>query len=112
MPFDGRQPSAEVRVLDQALEVLGPKGEFWIQGENSDRRGNRCMLGAVNYARRKLGIKQDLTTIFIIRALCASNTCRDIPLYIESFNDHPGRTFDEVAGVLVHARNLAASQGV
>lgn len=110
MPYDGRQLCAEIRIIDKVLEVLGPMGEYWLQWKSSDRRGNRCMLGAVNYARRKLGIKQDLTTLFIIRALCASNACRDIPLYIESYNDHPGRTFDEIAGVLVHARNLAANR--
>jgi hypothetical protein len=90
MPYDGSKAPIEVLIIDTALEVLGPKGEYWLQGESSDRRGNRCMLGAVNYARRKLGIRQDLTTIFIIRAHCASNACRGIPLYIESYNDHPG----------------------
>lgn len=51
MPFDGRQPRLEIQVIDKALEVLGRNGEHWIQGEVSDGRGDRCLMGALRYAR-------------------------------------------------------------
>jgi hypothetical protein len=35
---------------------------------------------------------------------------KDEARFIENFNDKPGRTFDEIAGLLVHARNLAANR--
>jgi hypothetical protein len=111
MPFDGRQPCLEIQIIDKALEVLGPNGEHWIQGEVNDSHGNRCIVGAVRTARRKLRLKGDRTITLILTALCASRSNIYSPLeFIENFNDQPGRKFDEIAGLLVHARNLAANR--
>jgi hypothetical protein len=111
MPFDAATKTpVEVLVIDKALEVLGPKGEYWIQGKSSDRRGGRCLMGAIGYAKRMLGVKGDRTVSLVFTALHSIPTHRNRIEYIENYNDKPERTFDEIAGVLVHARNIAASQ--
>ena len=110
MPFDGGQPCLEIQVIDMALEVLGPRGENWIQHRNSDYRGGRCVVGAVRYAQRKLGIKGDSTIQILYRAIYISAPKLPMVKMIEAYNDGPWRKFDEVAGVLVHARNLAANR--
>lgn len=110
MPFDGRQPCLEIQIIDKALEVLGPKGEQWIQGKSSDRRGGRCLMGAIGYAKRQLGVKGDRTASLVFAALYSLPQHRNRIEYIENFNDKQGRTFDEIAALLVHARNIAASQ--
>ena len=110
MPFDGGQPCLEIQVIDKALEVLGPNGENWTQGESNDGHGKRCIMGAVRSARRMLRIKGDNTTGIILAALGASTSTHYRPVeHIEDFNDG-GRKFDEIAGLLIHARNLAASR--
>jgi hypothetical protein len=110
MPFDGRQPCLEIQIIDKALEVLGPKGEHWTWGIRSDRHGNRCIIGVVTYVKRKLGIKRD-NTLHLIRStiLQSDNVSHDEDIIID-FNDETGRTFDEIADVLVRARDLAASR--
>jgi hypothetical protein len=51
-----RNPAEAVEVLDLLLKFFGD-GERWIKGRLSDRRGNRCLVGAlefVNYGRSAL----------------------------------------------------------
>jgi hypothetical protein len=110
MPFDGRQPCLEIQIIDKALEVLGPKGEHWLQGKRSDRRGNRCVMGAVDHARRSMGIKKDRTISFLLKAAGYHHRVPARWYVMEDFNDDPKRTFDEIAALLVQARTLAASQ--
>jgi hypothetical protein len=114
MPFDGGQPCLEIQVIDKALELLGPNGEGWLQHHLTDHRGNRCLLSAILVARNLLAIKADGTIHRVAEAIAGRNYARIHPeqhsRLIESFNDGPWRKFDEVAGVLVRARNIAASQ--
>jgi hypothetical protein len=70
------------------------------------------IMGAVRSARRMLRIKGDNTTGIILAALGASTSTHYRPVeHIEDFNDG-GRKFDEIAGLLIHARNLAAIRQV
>jgi hypothetical protein len=114
MPFDGRQPCAEVRVIDKALELLGPNGEGWIQHQVTDHLGNRCLLGAILVARNLLAIRTDSTIHLVAKTIAGDHFARirmdQHSGLIESFNDGPWRTFDEIAGVLVCARNIAVSR--
>jgi hypothetical protein len=106
MPFDARQPCAEVRVIDKALELLGPNGEHWTQGISKDREGNRCIMGAVRSAKRMLRIKGDQTIRIILTALGGDPRYRPIDIIID-YNDSD-REFEEIAALLAHARNIAA----
>lgn len=106
MPFDAATAiPAEVRIIDKALELLGPNGEHWTKGIANDREGNRCIVGALRSARRMLRLKGDKTTAFILTAV--RDRRPEHPLIIEYFNDDRHRKFDEVAAVLTHARKLA-----
>jgi hypothetical protein len=108
MPYDGRQTCAEVRIIDKALELLGPNGESWTQDEANDGHGKRCIMGAVRSARRMLRLKGDRPTEIILAALGSGRSYYRPTGRIEDFNDGAKRTFDEIAALLVHARRLAA----
>ena len=43
-----RNPAEAVDVLDLLLKFLGD-GERWVRGRWSDRRGNRCLVGALDF---------------------------------------------------------------
>jgi hypothetical protein len=107
MRFDGRQPCLEIQVIDKTLEVLGPNGEHWTWGARSDRHGNRCILGAVTYAQRKLGIKRDKTLQLIRSAIYPPDDMSPDDDIIMDFNDATERSFDEETFVLNRARELA-----
>jgi hypothetical protein len=90
----------------QGAGGAGPNGEHWTWGARSDRQGNRCILGAVAYARRKLGVKRDKTLNLILEAIFPD----DLPVstdFIADYNDAYDRTFDEIEAILLHARRLA-----
>jgi hypothetical protein len=113
MPFDAliEEPCLEALIIDQMLDFFGPYGERWAQHENCDADGNRCLIGALLDAKHKLWVNRDRTIRLIFEAIYGSTKggIKTVCL-IEAWNDETGRTFDEIAGVLVHARNLAASR--
>lgn len=41
----------EARVIDEALQILGPNGEKWIKGREADKQHNHCIIGALKLAR-------------------------------------------------------------
>ena len=43
-----RDPAEAVEVLDLLLKFFGD-GERWVKGRLSDRRGNRCLVGALDF---------------------------------------------------------------
>jgi hypothetical protein len=45
--MDARDPAEAVEVLDLLLKFFGD-GERWVRGRLSDRRGNRCLVGALS----------------------------------------------------------------
>jgi hypothetical protein len=118
MPLDGELPCAEARVLDKALELLGPNGEFWLQNRLSDHHGNRCMVGAILCGCAYLRIKPDQTLRLMVEAFSTSEFipegAGDIPEQIcgiiQEFNDEPGRPFEHIRQVLANARELAISR--
>jgi len=53
-----RDPAEAVEVLDLLLKFFGD-GERWIKGRLSDRRGNRCLIGALDFVSSHHGMKGD-----------------------------------------------------
>ena len=46
-----RDPAEAVEVLNLILTFFGD-GERWVKGRLSDRRGNRCLVGALDFVMR------------------------------------------------------------
>jgi hypothetical protein len=42
-----------VQVLDLLLEFFGESGTHWTRGRYHDGHGRRCLIGALDYLRRK-----------------------------------------------------------
>jgi len=63
LPFErgegARDPAETVEVLNLILTFFGD-GERWVKGRLSDRRGNRCLVGALDFATKSrcLGPRQ------------------------------------------------------
>ena len=46
--MSAHDPAEAVEVLDLLLKFFGD-GERWVKGRLSDRRGNRCLVGALDF---------------------------------------------------------------
>jgi hypothetical protein len=46
-----------VRVLDLLLEFFGEGGAHWTRGRYHDGHGRRCLIGALDFLRRKHRIR-------------------------------------------------------
>ena len=129
MPFDGTAdrpaavrtfgtppcaPPVEARIIDEALEILGPNGERWIQGSETDCDHNHCMIGAIKLARRRLGVKGDKTVRLINNEIQRYRAASEDRWRKESgvvdFNDRPDRTFEQVRETFLLARREALSR--
>jgi hypothetical protein len=53
-----RDPAEAVEVMDLLLKFFGD-GERWVKGRLSDRRGNRCLVGALDFVSSHHGMKGD-----------------------------------------------------
>jgi hypothetical protein len=51
-------PAEAVEVLDLLLKFYGA-GERWVKGRMSDRRGNRCLVGALDFVSSHHVIQSD-----------------------------------------------------
>jgi hypothetical protein len=54
----GRDPAEAIQVLDLLLKFFGD-GERWVKGRVSDRRGNRCLVGALDFVSSHHATKAD-----------------------------------------------------
>src|SRR5689334_7297960 len=112
MPFDAPvELPVAVRVIDEMLDIFGSHGEHWLQGREADRKGNRCMIGALKLARRRIKACDDSTERLIISAIQQFTGVKwQFQLLfhptdpIIRFNDTRGRTFVDVRQVLLRAR--------
>ena len=93
----------EARVIDEALKILGPNGEKWIKGRETDKQHNHCMVGAISLARRRLKVKDDATKDLVLKVLRLEG---QTPL-IEAFNDNPSRGFKSVREIMLLAKREA-----
>src|SRR6516165_6919047 len=56
--MSARDPAEAVEVLDLLLKFF-VDGERWVKGRLSDRRGNRCLVGALDFVSSHHGMKGD-----------------------------------------------------
>jgi hypothetical protein len=71
-----RDPTEAVEVLDMLLQFYGD-GERWIKGRLSDRRGNRCLIGAVDFVSSHLGMKGDAAERYLADEISPTVACND-----------------------------------
>ena len=117
MPFDATEHAAldidpvEARVIDEALRILGPNGEKWITGSETDKQHNHCMIGAIRLARRRLKVKGDSTVRLIHNALHREGQPPSIPHFNDLHPISPTLVFlvsDDPGGTTLQARAARA----
>lgn len=132
MPFDAapavRSPlpdniaTQSVLVLDM-VELYFRGGAQWAQGIGSETGTHLCLLGAVNFVRRKLGSCEDQAAEYLERAIdlkypqCRKRLAKAFlrirtPKTVDivtNFNDARRRTFADIVAVLHKAKEIAAT---
>jgi len=74
--MDARDPAEAVEVLDLLLKFLGD-GERWVKGRLSDRRGNRCLIGALDFVSSHHGMKGDAAERYLADEISPAVACND-----------------------------------
>jgi hypothetical protein len=108
MPFDGTtyapDPTPEQRVLLGALRFF-EADDNWVQCVWGDSDGRRCLMGAMNATRRKLGIKGDKSSFYLKRAIMEHHRYGRL----DDFNDRTCSGIDELCHTIWAAYLLATS---
>jgi len=63
-----RDPGEAVEVLNSLLKFFGD-GERWIKGRFSDRRGNCCLVGALDFVSGHHAVKGDAAERYLAAAI-------------------------------------------
>jgi hypothetical protein len=94
--------SDAISVLKNTKFLLQARG--WYQGNYTDQHGRMCLVGAMNCAAfgEAFDVRATPADQYITRALGIAGTET-----IGAWNDTPGRTVDEVIGVIDMAISLA-----
>ena len=71
-----RDPAEAVEVLDLLLKFFGD-GERWVKGRLNDRRGNRCLIGALDFVSSHHGMKRDAAERYLADEVSAAEACND-----------------------------------
>src|ERR1700757_2187674 len=71
-----RDPAEAVEVLDRLLKFFGD-GERWVKGRLSDRRGNRCLVGALDFVSSHHATQSDEAERYLASQIYAAGDCRD-----------------------------------
>jgi len=66
-----RDPAEAVEVLDLLLKFFGD-GERWVKGRLSDRRGNRCLVGALDFVSSHRAMKGDAAERYLADEISAA----------------------------------------
>ena len=69
-------PAEAVEVLDLLLKFFG-NGERWVRGRLSDRRGNRCLVGALDFVRSHHGVKGDAAERYLEDEISPHRLCNE-----------------------------------
>lgn len=64
-------PADAVRVFDLLLKFFG-NGERWVKGRLSDRRGNCCLIGALDFVSSHYAIKADAVERYLVDEISAA----------------------------------------
>jgi hypothetical protein len=70
-----RDPAEAVEALDSLLKFFGD-GERWVKGRLSDRRGNRCLVGALDFVSSHHAIQSDAAEQYLADEISAGD-CHD-----------------------------------
>jgi hypothetical protein len=71
-----RDPAEAVEVLDLLLKFFGD-GERWVKGRLSDRRGNRCLVGALDFVSSHHAIRSDAAERYLADEISFGGDCND-----------------------------------
>ena len=82
--MDLRDPSEAVEVLDLLLKFFGD-GERWVKGRLSDRRGNRCLVGALDFVSSHHAIQSDAAERYLADEISAARDCNDAGVDLARF---------------------------
>ena len=69
-------PAEAVEVLDLLLKFFGD-GERWVKGRLSDRRGSRCLVGALDFVSSHHAIQSDAAERYLADEISAVGDCND-----------------------------------
>jgi hypothetical protein len=120
MPFDGTTPAkpqlSQISAAQSALvlgvvEVFFRDGARWARGTYCTTDGRRCLLEAVQFARRQIGAQVDRAPDYLARAIRLRRGYGDLYLGTEgtvlAFNDARGCKWPQIAAVIRKAKALA-----
>jgi|SRR5215469_2000126 len=71
-----RDPAEAVEILNLVLKFFGD-GERWVKGRLSDRRGNRCLVGALDFLSIHHAIESDGAERYLADEISAAGDCHD-----------------------------------
>ena len=71
-----RDPAEAVEVLNLLLKFFGD-GERWVKGRLSDRRGNRCLVGALDFISSHHSIQSDGAERYLADEISLAAACND-----------------------------------
>jgi hypothetical protein len=74
--MSAHDPAEAVEVLDLLLKFFGD-GERWVKGRLSDRRGNRCLIGALDFVSSHHVMKADTAERYLADEISAAAACDD-----------------------------------
>src|SRR5215472_16059550 len=74
--MSARDPAEAVEVLDLLLKFFGD-GERWVKGRLSDRRGNRCLVGALDFVSSHHGIKGEGAERYLVDEISTAGVGND-----------------------------------
>ena len=70
-----REPAEAIEILDLLLKFFG-NGERWVKGRLSDRRGNRCLVGALDLVSSHRAVKGDAAERYLADEVSATARSR------------------------------------
>src|ERR1700737_597035 len=71
-----RDPAEAVELMDFLLKFFGD-GERWVKGRLRDRRGNRCLVGALDFVSSHHGMKGDGAERYLADEISAAGDCNN-----------------------------------
>ena len=75
--MSARDPAEAVEVLDLLLKFFGD-GERWVKGRWSDRRGNRCLVSALDFVSSHHAIQIDAAERYLADEISPAAACNDV----------------------------------
>ena len=82
--MDVHDPAEAVEVLDLLLKFFCD-GELWVKGRLSDRRGNRCLVGALDFVSSHHAIQSDAAERYLADEISAVRDCDDAGVDLARF---------------------------